>query len=131
MGEDVPGSLAAAVAASGGWGRVIQSSCRASDFALNDPGEIIKSQTTMRCAPTTIEKARIRVWRRVTTVMQLQFILVLNMNRYAPLCCSVNLSSAESSTGNPAATLKLRQSQKNVDGLTAAMELSELEFRLP
>lgn len=58
----------------------------------------MRSQTTTRCAASTNDRVNSnRAWRRVVTAVEYQFILILNMNRFAPFSDSVNLGLSESS----------------------------------
>jgi hypothetical protein len=58
----------------------------------------MRSQTTQRCAASTIDRVNSkRAWRRAVTAVEHQFILVLNMNRFAPFSDNVNLWLSESS----------------------------------
>jgi hypothetical protein len=58
----------------------------------------MRSQTTTRCAASTIDRVNSnRAWRRVVTTVEHQFILILNMNRFAPFSDHVNLGLSESS----------------------------------
>ena len=51
----------------------------------------------MRCAPNTVDRvSSMRVWRRVG-IPDGQFILILNMNRFAPYSDNLSLELSESS----------------------------------
>lgn len=57
-----------------------------------------RSQTNARCAASTIDRVNSnRAGRRVGTAAEHQFILILNMNRFAPFGDNVNLELSQSS----------------------------------